>query len=243
MEVEVRLPDEISSDVLVVPVVEGAEEPSGGARMLDERLQGRLGRLAESGEIRGELGHTVVLHLDGELGARRLAAVGIGPGRRPQPRARPYPAGPGGARARARFEELGRGARAAVGRASASEPRLIVLRYDPPEPARPDMTLGLVGKAITFDSGGISLKPALKMYDMKGDMAGGAAVVAGIAAIADLGLPVRTIAVVAAAENLVGGNAFRPGDILTAANGKTIAITNTDAEGRPALCRAVCDAR
>ena len=92
-----------------------------------------------------------------------------------------------------------------------------------------------MGKAITFDAGGISLKPALKMQDMKGDMAGGAAVIAGTAAVAELGLPVRVVAVVAAAENLVGGDSFRPGDILRAANGKTIGANI--AENHPILCQ------
>jgi leucyl aminopeptidase len=142
----------------------------------------------------------------------------------------------------AQIEELGMGALSAVGRASANGPRLIVLRYEPPQ-AHGDIVLGLVGKAITFDAGGISLKPALKMYDMKGDMAGGAAVVAGTAAVAELELPVRILTVVAAAENLVSGNSFRPGDILRAANGKTIEITNTDAEGRLVLADALWYAR
>ena len=137
------------------------------------------------------------------------------------------------------LDELWMGAFAAVARASHNPPRLIVLRYEPREPSRPDVVLGLVGKAITFDSGGISLKPALKMEDMKGDMAGGAAVVEGLAAIAELGLPLRAVAVVAACENLVGGNAYRPGDILRAANGKTIEVTNTDAEGRLVLADAL----
>jgi leucyl aminopeptidase len=140
------------------------------------------------------------------------------------------------------MEELGMGALLAVGRASANEPRLIVLRYEPPD-AKSDVTIGLVGKAITFDAGGISLKPALKMYDMKGDMSGGATVIAGTAAVAELELPVRIITVVAAAENLVSGNSFRPGDILRAANGKTIEITNTDAEGRLVLADALWYAR
>ena len=135
------------------------------------------------------------------------------------------------------------GALAAVGRGSRSEPRLIVLRYDPPQPARPDLLLGLVGKAITFDSGGISLKSAAHMEDMKGDMAGGAGTLHGIGAVAALGLPVRAIAVLAAAENLPGGDAFRPGDILRAANGKTIEIINTDAEGRLVLADALWYAR
>src|SRR5205085_4247582 len=142
----------------------------------------------------------------------------------------------------AQIDELGMGALGAVGRASANGPRLIVLRYEPPN-ATGDVVLGLVGKAITFDAGGISLKPALKMYDMKGDMAGGAAVIAGTAAAAELQLPVRILTVVAAAENLVSGDAFRPGDILRAANGKTIEITNTDAEGRLVLADALWYAR
>ena len=141
------------------------------------------------------------------------------------------------------LDKLGMGALSAVGRGSRNEPRLIVLRYEPPSPARKDVHLGLVGKAITFDAGGISLKPAAKMEDMKGDMAGGAGTLHGIGAIAALGLPVRAIAVIAAAENLPDGDAFRPGDILRAANGKTIEIVNTDAEGRLVLADALWYAR
>jgi leucyl aminopeptidase len=137
---------------------------------------------------------------------------------------------------------LGMGAFAAVAQGSHNDPRLIVLRYDPPG-ARDGLVLGLVGKAITFDTGGISLKPALYMEDMKGDMAGGAAVIEGTGAIADLGLPVRVVAVVAATENMVGGGAYRPGDILTAMNGKTIEVINTDAEGRLVLADALWYAR
>ena len=141
------------------------------------------------------------------------------------------------------LDKLGMGALSAVGRGSRNEPRLIVLRYEPPSPTQKDLQLGLVGKAITFDAGGISLKPATKMEDMKGDMAGGAGALHGIGAIAALGLPVRAIAVIAAAENLPGGDAFRPGDILRAANGKTIEIVNTDAEGRLVLADALWYAR
>ena len=119
---------------------------------------------------------------------------------------------------------------------------MIVLRYEPPSP-KGDVVLGLVGKAITFDTGGISIKPALYMEDMKGDMSGGGAVIEGIGVIAELGLPLRTLAVVAATENSVGGGAYRPGDILTAMNGKTIEITNTDAEGRLVLADALHYAR
>ena len=139
-------------------------------------------------------------------------------------------------------EELGMGAFSAVAQGSHNPPRMIVLRYEPPSPAG-EVVLGLVGKAITFDTGGISIKPALYMEDMKGDMAGGATVIEGIGAIAELGLPLRTLAVVAAAENAVGGGAFRPGDVLTAMNGKTIEVTNTDAEGRLVLADALTHAR
>ena len=94
------------------------------------------------------------------------------------------------------IEAQGMGAFAAVAQSSAEDPQLIVMRYEPPAAAA-DVTLGLVGKAITFDSGGISLKPPLRMQDMKGDMAGGAAVISATAAIAELGLPVRLLTVVA----------------------------------------------
>lgn len=148
------------------------------------------------------------------------------------------------------FEALGRdeiaaagmGAFAAVAQGSDAEPRLIVLRYAPPG-ARDGLVLGLVGKAITFDTGGYSLKPPAKMDEMKTDMAGGAAAICGLAAVAELGLPLEIIAVVPSCENMVSGRAMRPGDVVTASNGKTIEITNTDAEGRLVLADALVDAR
>ena len=140
------------------------------------------------------------------------------------------------------IQELGMGAFAGVAQGSHNPARLIVMRYDPPQP-KVDTVLGLVGKAITFDTGGISIKPALYMEDMKGDMAGGAAVIEGVGAIAELGLPLRVLAVVAATENMVGGGSYRPGDVLRAMNGKTIEITNTDAEGRLVLADALHYAR
>ncbi|MGZ4353502.1 MAG: leucyl aminopeptidase [Gaiellaceae bacterium] len=353
----ISLPGQEPADTLALPVA----QPIGGegARIVDEKLGGRLARLTESGELRGERGEAVVLHLRGERAAPRLVAAGVGPretvdadalrtagavaaqsvarvggtilwlldeslplplpeqaaalvegtvlgayspgrwktGDGNQPVLERIVIGhfeEGGLRdaaeravllaeqanrARdlanmppneldpqrlaehaqelagehehltadvlgpAEMEELGMGALAAVGRGSRSEPRLVVLRYDPPEPTRPDLLLGLVGKAITFDSGGLSIKPAAHMEDMKGDMAGGAGTLHGIAAVAALGLPVRALAVLAAAENLPGGDAFRPGDILRAANGKTIEIVNTDAEGRLVLADALWYAR
>ena len=129
---------------------------------------------------------------------------------------------------------LGMGAFAAVAQGSHNPARLIVLRYEPSQP-RGDVVLGLVGKAVTFDTGGISIKKALYMEDMKGDMAGGGAVIAALGALAELECPLRVVGVVGATENSVGGGAYRPGDILTAMNGKTIEIINTDAEGRLVL--------
>jgi leucyl aminopeptidase len=137
---------------------------------------------------------------------------------------------------------LGMGSFAAVSQGSHNPAQLIVLRYEPDE-APGEIVLGLVGKAVTFDTGGISLKPAEYMEDMKGDMAGGAAVIEGIGAIAELGIPLRVLGVVGATENMAGGGAYRPGDILTAMNGKTIEITNTDAEGRLVLADVLWYAR
>jgi leucyl aminopeptidase len=130
-----------------------------------------------------------------------------------------------------KIEELGMGLLLGVGRGSAEPPRLLVLRYEPAG-ASTSATLGLVGKGITFDTGGISLKPADGMERMKDDMAGGATVVAALRCIALLKLPVRAIAVVPMTENMPGSRALKPGDILRGASGLTVEVNNTDAEGR-----------
>jgi leucyl aminopeptidase len=132
------------------------------------------------------------------------------------------------------------GAFAAVAQGSEEEPALITLRYEPPGASGP--LLGFVGKAVTFDSGGISLKPGAKMAEMKFDMSGGAAVISALAAIARMGLPVRIVAVVGATENLPSGRSVKPGDIVTASNGRTIEVNNTDAEGRLVLADCLCHA-
>jgi leucyl aminopeptidase len=350
--VSIVLPGQERADAIAVPVA----HPLGGegARIVEEKLGGRLARLLESGDLGTDVGEALLLHLDGELAAPRLVAVGAGeraavdletlrtvgaaaaralarvggtilwlldeelpvplpeqaaalvegtmlgsysPGRwkaRDDTRAPerilvghaetdelraaaeraaivaeyanrardlanmpPNELTPATLAERARaladehehlsaealgpdeMRELGMGALLAVGQGSDNEPRLVVLRYEPPEPTRSDLLLGLVGKSITFDAGGISIKPAANMQDMKGDMAGGAGTLEGIGALAALGEPVRAIAILAAAENLPGGHAFRPGDILRAANGKTIEVINTDAEGRLVLADAL----
>src|SRR5581483_2450197 len=354
--VEIALPGQVEADALALPVA----QPLGGdgARIVEEKLGGRLAKLGESGDLRGEKGEALLLHLDGELQAPRLVAAGVGtredvdadalrtagaavaqalsrtggtlvwlldetlpvalpaqaaalvegtilgaysPGRwkstdekrglerivvghedTPELRAAVERAALVAERAnRARdlanmppneltpatlaeqaeqlaaehehltaealgpqeMEKLGMGELLAVGQGSRNEPRLVVLRYEPPNPTNPDVLLGLVGKSITFDTGGISIKPSSGMQAMKGDMSGGAGTLHGIGALAALGTPVRAIALLAAAENMPGGGAFRPGDILHAANGKTIEVINTDAEGRLVLADALWYAR
>lgn len=129
------------------------------------------------------------------------------------------------------IERLGMGMLLGVGRGSAEPPRLVVIRYEPPG-APPSPVLGLVGKGVTFDTGGISIKPAADMDRMKDDMAGGAAVACAMRAMTELRAPIRVIGVIPVAENMPGGRAIRPGDVLKSASGKTVEVINTDAEGR-----------
>ena len=356
VEVQAATPEQVEADVVAVPLT-ADNKLAGTAAALDSKLDGLLGRLAGDGELRGEAGRVSIVHVDGKLGASRVAVAGIGPReqldadalrtaasavvretggyaksvawavddalgipaeeqaralvegtvlgnydtarwKQDEPeskvgslvlcgegeglaaaaeraatvaewtnRARDLVNSPPNETTPERLAEraqeiasslehvsaealgpdqiakLGMGALAAVAQGSDNPARLVVLRYDPPQPARGDLVLGLVGKAITFDTGGISLKPSLHMEDMKGDMAGGAAVIEATGAIAALGLPVRVLTVAAASENMPSGHAYRPGDIITAANGKTIEITNTDAEGRLVLADALWYAR
>ena len=141
-----------------------------------------------------------------------------------------------------KLHELKMGAFWSVSQGSAESPALIVLRYMP-EGVTDGPVLGLVGKGITFDTGGISIKPADNMEKMKYDMAGGAAMIAAMRAIALLKPRVRVIAIVCAAENMPSGTAQKPGDVQTAMSGKTIEIINTDAEGRLVLADGLTYAR
>lgn len=138
---------------------------------------------------------------------------------------------------RAAMEQLGMGALLAVAKGSANEPRLIVLSWKggPSEQA----PIALVGKGITFDTGGINLKPSNGIEEMKFDMCGAAAVIAVFQAVRELRLPINLIAVAAAVENMPDGGAYRPSDVITAMDGTTIEVLNTDAEGRLILCDAM----
>ena len=138
---------------------------------------------------------------------------------------------------REQMQELGMGALLGVAQGSRQPPKFVVLHYRGGDSSEIDVAL--VGKGITFDSGGISIKPSAKMDKMKGDMAGGAAVMAAISAIAQLKPQINVTAIVPATENLPSGSALKPGDILTAMNGKTIEIISTDAEGRLTLADAL----
>jgi leucyl aminopeptidase len=141
---------------------------------------------------------------------------------------------------RAGIEAEGLTGLAAVGRSASNEPRFIVLEHRKGPQAPPVV---LVGKAVTFDSGGISIKPTAGMEDMKFDMSGGAAVLGAMEAVGAMDLPLHVVALVPATENLPGGDAFKPGDVLEMHSGKTVEIVTTDAEGRLILADALSYAR
>src|SRR5262245_50802065 len=137
--------------------------------------------------------------------------------------------------------ELGMGLFLAVGQGSDQEPRFIHITYKPKKKAK--KTVCFIGKGITFDSGGYSLKPSQSMEDMKADMSGAAAVISGMDAIATIGSEYEVHAVAACCENLVSGRAYKLGDVLTSMDGTTVEINNTDAEGRLTLADAITYAR
>ncbi|MEI6916136.1 MAG: leucyl aminopeptidase, partial [Armatimonadota bacterium] len=126
----------------------------------------------------------------------------------------------------------------AVTLGSSQPPKFIVMRYTPDHPV--EKTIAIIGKGITFDTGGYSIKPADSMFGMKDDMSGAAAVLATMDAIARMKPGVGVLMIIAATENMISGEAYRPGDILRAMNGKTIEVENTDAEGRLTLADALC---
>ncbi|MFZ0924665.1 MAG: leucyl aminopeptidase, partial [Candidatus Acidiferrales bacterium] len=142
-----------------------------------------------------------------------------------------------------RIAELKMGALLGVARGSEEPPRLIIVRYRPAQKKEGAPVLALVGKAVTFDTGGISIKPALNMEEMKTDMSGGATMLAVLRALARLKPSIEIMAVVPATENMPGGRAQTPGDVQIAMSGKSIEVINTDAEGRLILADAICYAK
>jgi leucyl aminopeptidase len=196
-------------------VVDGAREP--GDQITSRIARGRV--LGESSNLARSLANEPGNTLTPREFAKRASALATDVGLRVD------------VLDETQIAELGMGLLLGVARGSAEPPRVMVFRHDPP--GAPDApVLGLVGKGITFDTGGISIKPADGMERMKDDMAGGAAVACAMRAIALLGAPIRVIGVVPATENMPGGRAIKPGDILTSAAGKTVEVINTDAEGR-----------
>jgi leucyl aminopeptidase len=212
-------PPPVVSFAIVLPALPDTSPESSvrvDAAVARGRLLGECSNLAR--EMANEPGNT----LTPRVFAERAAAVASGGGAGVEILDQPQ------------IEALGMGLLLGVARGSSEAPRLMVFRHDPPgAPAGP--VLGLVGKGITFDTGGVSIKPAEGMERMKDDMAGGAAVACAMRAIAKLGAPIRVIGVVPAAENMVGGRAIKPGDVLRSAEGKTVEVINTDAEGRLVL--------
>ena len=142
-----------------------------------------------------------------------------------------------------RIADMKMGSFLSVAQGSTEPPRMIVITYTPPNAAPGAPVLGLVGKAVTFDTGGISIKPAADMDKMKFDMAGGAAMIATMKALSKLKPAIKVIAVVPSTENMPGGRAQKPGDVQTSMSGKTIEVLNTDAEGRLILADAVTYAK
>jgi leucyl aminopeptidase len=138
---------------------------------------------------------------------------------------------------REQIETMGLGAFLAVARGSVQPPKLIVIRHKGGAPEQ--APVALVGKGVTFDSGGISIKPALAMEEMKYDMGGAASVLGTLLACAELALPIHVVGVVVACENMPAGNALKPGDVVRSLSGKQIEVLNTDAEGRLILCDAL----
>ncbi len=142
-----------------------------------------------------------------------------------------------------RIRELKMGAILSVAQGSELPPRVIVITYNPPNPKPGAPVLGLVGKAVTFDTGGISIKPANDMEKMKFDMAGGAAMLGVMRALSALKPAIKVIAVIPSAENMPGGRAQKPGDVQIAMSGKSIEVINTDAEGRLLLADGIAYAK
>jgi leucyl aminopeptidase len=134
------------------------------------------------------------------------------------------------------MEKLGMGALLSVARGSVQPPKLIVLEYRGAGNSKPVV---LVGKGVTFDTGGISLKPAAEMDEMKFDMSGAGSVLGTLKAVAEMKLPINVVGLMPATENMPGGRATKPGDIVTSMSGQTVEVLNTDAEGRLILCDAL----
>jgi len=141
------------------------------------------------------------------------------------------------------LEEKGMGSMLAVGRASRHRSKLIHLTYKPKGKMKAKKKIVLIGKGLTYDSGGLSLKPGNFMVNMKSDKGGGCAVLGIMNTIASLNLPIEVHGIVGAVENMIGGDAYKPDDVLTARNGKTIEVKNTDAEGRLVLADCLCYAQ
>ncbi len=233
------LPDEAAQDFITGILLGGysfalksgpAREPGGEVRLLTERADGHGAALGRAAIVAGAV--ALARDLTNTPSARKspewLAGEAVRAAAQAGLRSRVW--------AEAELAAAGFGGILAVGSGSARPPRLIELSY---EPAGWETHVVLVGKGITFDSGGLSLKPNDGMKLMKTDMAGGAAVIAVMSALAGLGVRARVTGLIAAAENMPSGSAYRPGDVITQYGGRTVEVLNTDAEGRLVLADAI----
>src|SRR5947199_364119 len=241
LEVSGTAPTSARGDVLVVERY--ADEARLGPEVVrvDRALGGLVGRVLAAERFEAKVGDTTVLHADGRLGAGRVLVVGLGPRAGCTAETVRRAAAAAARRAREAGAVMGMGAFLGVNRGSTEPPAFIHLTYVPK--GRPRRRIALVGKGITFDSGGLDLKTAEGMATMKGDMSGAAAVLGVMKVLPRLRPPVEVHGLVAATDNMPSGSATKPGDILRAMSGKTIEVNNTDAEGRLTLADAIAYAR
>src|SRR3990172_7077047 len=253
MKVEVQAGDILTraDEAIVVNLFEGVAKPGGATGAVDAALGGGVTEAIRRGDFRGKKGEVLWLRPAGKIPAKRVLVVGLGEKRGFGIDGVPEASGMAAKAAReakvkctvlddAKMRELGMGAVLGVAKGSNQPPKFLVLEYEGRKGMKP---VALIGKGITFDTGGISLKPQDTplgpMYEMKHDMSGAATVVATVCAVARLGLKVNVVGLAPLTENMPGGNAQKPGDVVTAFDGKTIEVLNTDAEGRLVLADAL----
>jgi leucyl aminopeptidase len=225
-----RIAGSAGGDLLPMITVTLIEPPGGGAGSVAEAVA-RAQVLGRATALARDLANTPSGHKDPAwLAGTAAKLAGTVPGLRATVRDERW------------LAEHGFGGVLAVGGGSARPPRLLELAWDPPGGSPAAQHLVLVGKGVTFDTGGISIKPADGMHLMRTDMSGGAAVIATLLAVGQLSLPLRVTGLVPCAENHVSGAAYRPGDVVRQVNGTTTEVTNTDAEGRLVLADALAHA-
>jgi len=221
------------TDVLVVGIFSDAKRLDQLNAQLNKKLGGSIERLIKLGDFKGNDKTSAIVYPGNVIYPAKLAAAA-------KEMARSSKGLSCTVFDKKQLTAKGMNGVLAVGSGSQHEPRLIILKYSPAGKAASKLpVIGLVGKAITFDSGGLSIKPAANMDEMKLDKTGGISVLGTMKAISELALPIRVYGIIPSAENLPSGSSYRPGDIINTFSGKTVEVQNTDAEGRIILCDAL----